>query len=421
MDRQNNLTYWLDYQLKNSRIHSKQLASMIGINASTLSRVKHGRSPMGAQIKKRLSIALNTKLGDVPAFKHKFDNRDLRLRVLQHTMPAHAVTNFALKEGLFQKYGILAEEVPDREISTHFLTNYLTAIKTQLKAGHTVLAVGTEGDFTALGTPPIASLFSHIYKGYHIISRDMTTLPPIGGSSEYQRCFMLKVFLEHFENADAWNNHFDRFSWQTPDDLEFLLLLKRFSAVLTGTNHEMKYPVSHIKPFHKTGLESLHAFGSLGADFVLSDAGTLAAAYTFPDFYKVLLSLDMLSRTIQALSENTPTSVLSILKHRYPGQETNKLIKKFKSHWLSQLKKLERPVYWHVFTPKQELTQKKELLLDGLVNVMRDVRNTLSCPESRPSALIEIKNYCDSRTFNSQGKASPENFKLAWENCYDGI
>lgn len=128
-----------------------------------------------------------------------------------------------------------------------------------------------------------------------------------------QRPYLLKVIFEQLENARIWDNGFERFSWQTARDFEFLELLRVLSGEMTGVA-ESREACGAAGNSNKVSIDSLHAIGRQGADFVLVDAGAVATAYNHGDRYKILLTLDSVMRAIAVLAEKPPLTLALTLK-----------------------------------------------------------------------------------------------------------
>jgi hypothetical protein len=233
---------------------------------------------------------------------------------------------------------------------------------------------------------------------------------------EYSR---LSFFLEQLENASVWRSGYDRFSWQSSIDLEFLKSLRRMSCEMSGVLDAVVSDAEKLS--NKAGLISLKAFGLQGADFVVADAGTLAEVYANPREYKVLLSLEKLIKTVRALSADAPPALLNTLKKVYRADRVSVAIERFKASWLDRLSQLEVPVYWHLFCPPDTQSSERQQLVDSVAGVLQDLQQELATPHLRAEAIKEIKAYCDARAYLVDGEPDAEHFQLAWNSCYGGL
>lgn len=423
MTKHDSFSQWLDNQLLSAGISGKELAAKVGVSEATISRVRNGRTPLSPRMKARLSLALNAKLTDIPNIERPqvATTTALNLWLIQHSIPDHAAINYAHSQGLFAEHGIHAEEISDRDLGARYPQGYCAAIKEQLKLGRSVLAMASEIEIERGGLSPVGKIFSHSYRGYHLITRASTEVPSVDDMPMHQRIFTLKLLLEQLENANIWRNDFDRFSWKSSIEMDFLKALQGLSAELIGiTDHEAA-PASESKISNKAGLDSLHAFGSQGADFVVGDATALTEAYSHPSQFKVLLSWDKLLKTINTLSEDTPPALMATLKKIYRADRSSVAVERFKAHWTERLSQLEVPVYWQLFAPTSAQAFAHQPMLDRLENVLQDLQQELATPHLRESALQQIKQYCDERTYHTSGSTTKDSFRLAWESCYSGL
>lgn len=415
---------WLDEQLQKAGMSGKELALMMGVSEATISRIKHGRVSLTPKMKARLAKALNAAPGEVPSVGQVASQNVSEmpsLWVIQHSIPDHASVNYALKQGLFQALGIRAEEIADRDLGLRYPLSYFAAIKDQLARGKVVLAVGTDVEFKEAGLNSAASILSHTYQGYHMITRARTGIPSLEDAPIHQRTFVLKMLLEQMANAQIWQNGFERFSWMCHVDLNFLKMLRELCCEITGISSEDLPIPETFKLTHNPGLGSLDAFGTQGSDFVLADAGALAEAYSHPERYKVLLGLDKLRKTIEAFSTDMSPSLISNLKKTYRADNAAVAIERFKRRWKEKLAALEIPVYWHVFFPPGADAGLQQRLVRQLTNVLQSLQQNLAAPQLRSNALSFIKDYCDERACYITGVADANDFKMAWENCYSGL
>lgn len=420
MNRHETFSQWFDNQLQQAGISGKELATRVGVSEATISRVRNGRIPLSPKMKNRLSSVLNARMGDIPTVVRKTISPNQKLWMAQHAIPDHAASNYAVSQGLFLAQGISVEEISDRDIGSSYPGAYYAAIKEQLAKGRAVLAVGPESEFRQHNLVPAGSLLSHTYRGYHLIARGNTTVPSVDDAPMHQRIFALKMFLEQLENADIWARDFERFSWRSSIDLEFLIALRELAAEFTG----VCAPEDIVRPTrfsNKSGLDSLHAFGHQGADFVLADAGTLSEAYSHPEQYKVLLSLEKLRKIIETMSVDAPPVLLASLKRTYLASNVADALSRFKTRWLDRLSQLEVPVYWHVFCGANVDAANKQQMINAVANVLSDVQQELGTVHLREKAISEIKKYCDARAYQPQGNPNLESFQLAWQNCYGGL
>lgn len=371
-------------------------------------------------MKNRLSAVLNAKFSEIPVSVRSTVTAPQKLWMAQHAIPDHATSNYAVSQGLFLAHGISVSELTDRDVGAHYPLGYFSALQEQLSKGRAVLAVGPESEFRQHNLIPSGSLRSHSYRGYHLIARAGMSVPSVDDAPMHHRIFALKMFLEQLENANIWAGGFERFAWQSRKDFEFLRMLRALAAEFTG----LPLPTSHPEPkrfSNKTGLDSLHAFGVQGADFVLADAGVLAQAYSHPQQYQVLLSLDKLRKIIEGLSAQAPPSLLANLKRAYDTDNIAEALARFKARWLQKLDQLEVPVYWHIFCGQHQAGADQQRLIEAVAKVLADVQLALNTPHLRAKAIAEIKQYCDARAYQAMGPRNLESFQLAWQNCYRGL
>lgn len=419
MARRERFSQWFDDQLDQAGLSGKELATLVGVSEATISRVRNGRVPLSPKMKARLSLALNAKLGDIPKIETKVISQIRPLWTIQHAVPAPAAVNYALKQGLFAARGITVNELADRDLGLKSSVRYFSAIEECLAKGQSVLAVGPELEFHKNGLKPTASVFSHTYQGYQLISRASTAVPALDLLPQHQRIFNLKVLFEQLENAHVWRHGFDRFSWQSSTDLEFLKTLRALSSEMTGVvDHNDFEP---LRFSNKPGLHTLRGFGTQGVDFALVDASALAEVYAHPDEYKVLLSLNTLSKTIQGFSGEGSPALVANLKQLYRSDNASVAVERFKTHWLDRLAQLEVPVYWHLFCPEGTHRSEYQPLMDGVAGALQDFQQTLSASHLRESVIVDIQQYCDSRSCQTVGAANAESFRLAWDACYSGL
>lgn len=429
MNKRISFSQWLDAELKEAGLSGKDLAVKVGVSEATISRIRNGRMQLSPRMKARLSLALNAQVKDVPNVEAPLRGSNaqintqaktpIKLSVVQHAIPDHATANYALAQGLFLRNDILANEISDRESGVDYPHSYINAIKDQVGRGQNVLAAGPKLEFERNGLMPCASIFSHTYRGYHLITRATTAVPSVEDAPLHQRFFTLKLLLEQLENSEIWSDNFSRISWQSSIDLKFLRALRGLSCDLTGIDPHADEAPSKVR--NKAGLDYLHAFGKQGVDFVMTDAGTLAEAYSHPEYYKVLLSLDKVEKIIRSLSTDVPPAVLANLKKVYRSDKASVAIERFQTRWLEALSQVEVPVYWNLFCRPGVDPLEQEQLIDGVTGALQDLQQALASPQNRRSAISSIKSYCEARAYKATGKANPENFQLVWDCCYQGL
>lgn len=419
MARRETFSQWFDAQLLQAGLSGKELAMRVGVSEATISRVRNGRVPLSPRMKARLSLALNAKLGDIPKLETKVISNTVPLWTIQHSVPGQAFVNYALHHGLFSARDVFLKELPDRDAGLRYSVKYYSSIEERLAQGHVVLAVGTELDFQKNGLRSSASIFSHTYRGYHLVTRASTALPTINDVPQHQRMLMLKFLLEQLENAHIWRKGFDRFSWQSVVDLTFLKTLRNLSSEITGV--EDHHDFEPMRFSNKAGLHSLQSFGQQGADFALVDPGTLAEVYAHPEDYKVVLSLDSILKAFQGLTADAPLSLMAHLKKLYRTDNASVAITRFKDHWLERLSALELPVYWHVFCPEGFNPLERQQLVDKIAGVVQDLQQTLAAPHLRYKVFADVKQYCDGRACPVSGVADMESFQLAMTDAYGGL
>lgn len=419
MTKFDSFSQWLDSQLQEAGISGKELAAKVGVSEATISRVRNGRTPLSPRMKARLSLALNAKLSDIPNVGHTVTTPNFNLWLIQHTIPDHATVNYAHSQGLFSEHGIHAEEIGDRDIGVRYPLSYGAAIEEHLKLGRTVLVVASDVEIERIGLKPSGKIFSHHYRGYHLVTRTSTAVPSLDDVPVHHRIYTLKLLLEQLENANIWQGGFERFSWKSSIELDFLKTLRLLSYEFIGM--AAATPESSIidRISNKAGLDSLHAFGNEGADFLVADAGALAETYSNPDQFKVILSWEKLTKTINALSTCAPPALVTTLKKIYRADRDSVAIERFKAHWAERLAQLEVPVYWLLFCPDN--SQEHQPVLERLANVVQDLQQELTTPHLRDSALTQIKAYCEARSYQAFGNVDPDSFRLAWESCYSGL
>lgn len=419
MRKEGSFSKWLDAQLAQSGLSGKDLAVKIGVSEATISRIRNGRAPLSPRLKAKLSTALNAQISEMPVVRQPEPSVRGSLKTIQHSIPDHAVVNYALNQGMFLNQGIQVEEVTDRESGAQYPQSYFSAIRENLSRGYNVLAAGPRLEFERNGLMPTESVFSHSYRGYHLITRASALVSSVDDAPLHQRLYALKLLLEQLENAEIWADGFSRISWQSSIDLRFLRALRSLSYELTGIPlHIDEMPT---KFENKAGLEHLHMFGKQGVDFVLTDAGTLAEAYSHPECYKVLLSLDTLEKTIKSISREAPAAALNHLKKLYRSDNAAVAVERFKMRWLEELAQVEVPVYWNLFCPDTSGDYDHKLLAEGVANALNELQQTLATPHLRRDAINDIKNYCEARAYKATGKAHAESFFLAWDCCYEGL
>lgn len=415
-----NFSNWLDAQLRHLAISAKELAKQAQVSEATISRIRNGRIPLSPRLKSRLSQVLKTKIQDIPDVKRSESMSLTKLLTMQHATPDYALINYALHEGMFLDCGIDLEELTDQDVGVRHTVDYFEAIKVFLGKGCSVLAIGPKPEFIANALEPICSIPSHSYCGYHLISRACANLPTFEDAPIHQRIFTLKMLLEQLENTGIWHNNYDRISWQSSIDYAFLQLLERLSAEFMGL--EGSFSDSVEKKFsNKAGLDSLHAVGSQGADLVLAGCGMLAEAYSQPNKYKVLMSLDRITKAISALTVDASPALLASFSSLYPADTARESLERFKTIWLERLAAVEKPIFWHLFCPKGIGNSSREALINGVAAVQRALQQALSASNSRDVILRAVQAYSDARSYRAHGNPSQESFRLAWNHSFKGI
>lgn len=412
---------WLDNQLQKTGLSGKDLASKLGVSEATISRVKNGRIPLSPKLKMRMSQTFDLAPRDIPDTNPVRTHQKSAVCIMQHTAPDHTTINYALKQGLFQNRGIHATEVINED-----RTDWAACIKEQLDMDHTVIAVGTESEFRAEGLTPSNRIFSHIYRGFSLITRSTTSLPSVEGAAVHQRIFVLKMLLEKMENSRIWADNCQRFSWATPLDLKFLTAIRTLSQECNGlVCHDLKAPENQehpTDPTHtKAGLDSLHEVGKQGADIVIGDLNTLAEAYADPQTYKTLLSLDTLTKIISNLDANAPATLQEALKRAYGTNKSGEAIERFKATWRNRLDEFETPIYWHVFCPETKSASSISSLSERIAAVLQDLQQEFATPHLRESTISKIYRHCNGGVRAINPKIDCERFQIAWNTSLIGI
>lgn len=420
MKSNDSFSSWLDDQLRHLGISGKELAIKVDVSEATISRIRNGRIPLSPRLKARLSQVLNAPIQDVPQTHHNAPVPLRKLLTVQHSTPDYAIVNYALKQGLFLNHGIDADEAADQDVGQRHSEDYYRAIKGFISKGHSVLAVGPKSEFIDNNLTPSLSIPSHIYCGYHVITRACTTLPSLDEAPIHQRVFTLKILLEQLENAEIWRDNFERVSWQSKIDYEFLQLLQRLSAEMIGMDLPIKTATGN-KFSNKAGLDSLHAVGRQGADIVIGGCAMLADAYTQPDKYKVLLSLDKIVKTISAFSMETSPVLLSSFAKLYRADKATVALARFKNNWLEKFANAEKPIFWHLLCAADIDEANQKHLMQGVAAVQQDVQQELAAQHLRDTVLQEVKQYTDARTFRPHDHPCSESFRLAWNSSFKGI
>lgn len=406
---------WLDSALKNAGLSGKDLASRVGVSEATISRLRNGRMALSPRIKARLALVLNTQADGVPDTHKPAPVTQEKLNIIQHSIPDHATANYALAQGLFLQNNLIAEEIPDRESGASYPVSYFSTIKDYVAHDQNVLAAGPKLEFERNGLIPNASILSHTYRGYHLITRATTIVPSVEDTPIHQRFFTLKLLLEQLANAEIWSDNFSRISWQSSIDLKFLQALRGLTYDLIGIDHSDS--ATPTKAYNKAGLEYLHAFGKQGVDFVMTDAGTLAEAYSHPEHYRVLLSLDKLIKIIRSVSTDAPPAVLSNLKKIYKSDAASTAIERFQTYWLDALNHVKVPVYWNLFFRAGISGAAQEQLVAATTRTLQDMQQALTTPQQRQGAINSIKRYCEAHAYKATGNANSESFQMAWDCC----
>lgn len=412
---------WLDQQLEQAGMSGKELANRIGVSEATISRIRNGRTPLSPRLKNRLSAALNTAPKDIPITNRISEAKRLNLSIFQSPAPDHAILKYAAQRGLFLSHNVHAHEIPDFDLAALDETEYNDSLQELMLRRKSLIVVGPEPIKEGFGLKPIASIFSHMQTGYHVVTRACTNVSSIVDIPPNKRLFSLKLLLEHLDHAAIWANNFDRFAWHSSAEFKFVKALGRLSYEMTGGNisEEAKYCQ---KSSNNYGLQSLHDFGRQGADFaIITNATLLADAYSNPQQYKVLLNLKHLMKTVNLLNADAPPALLKHLMTVYRADRVSVAIERFKSHWSHKLSQLETPIYWNIYCSEKYQPENQKLLIDAVSQVRADALQELATPHLRENMLHQIKEYCDARTHRARGILDTHSFNLAWDECYSGL
>lgn len=430
MTQINDFAKWLDEQLHRCGLTGKDLAEKIGVSEATISRIRSGRSKLSPRMRRLLSAGLDVELGKVPNPFRSGSHVDaceedhfgaLQVSVLQGAIPDHACANYAVQKGFFEQRGLVANNITDKDIGLTFPESYWEYIETYLRDGEYVLAVSPDSVFNSTHLTPFASIFSHLYRGYALISRSNHPFSAVDNKAPHERLFALKVLLEGFEHKDMWapDTLFQRFSWQSLYDFKFIDLIGGLSCEIV--RGEKYVPTENYHDREKSGLDSLYDFGKHGSDCVVTDSGNLARALAQPQKYDVLLSYDVLIKVLKALSVDKLPPWASTIKGIYRADKKEVALERFKAFWLSEFGKLETAVRWHLFAPIDHDDKTSKQIVSLLEHVVKDVHNVLCHPTKREAVLLEIMAHLDNTFGGFGGTPNFEYFRLAWERGYGGL
>lgn len=421
---------WLDEQLDKNGYRGKDLATKIGVSEATISRIRSGKAKLTPHMRRLLSSGLNISLDDVPSQLHlphlehtqpESSSSSMRISVVQGSIPDHATANYAISTGIFEKHGLIAENISDIDVGLTFPDSYWEFIEHYTNTGKFVIAVSPQSVFETAHIKPIGSIFSHTYKGYALITRTNSSLLSVDNTRPNNRALYLKMLLEALEHKNMWHKQtlFERFSWQSLMDFKFIDLLKGLSGEIV--RGEKYTPISQFPDRNKIGLDSLYDLGSFGSDVVVTDSGNLARAYSNPENYCVLLSYDTVMKILNRLNSSRAPTWVNNIKDLYRASNTIDAIERFQHYWLSQFRTLEVPVHWHLFAPTDYDKPQANQILTLLEHVKQDTHKALWHPVKREVALKEIAAYIENTFGCNQPAFKYEYFKLAWEQGYSGI
>lgn len=421
---------WLDQQLDKSGLRAKDLANKIGVSEATVSRLRSGKSKLTPHMRLLLSSGLNVtldnipsqqQLGEVEVLDGGRESPSVKISVVQGSIPDHATANYAVSKGIFEKHGLIAENITDKDVGLTFPDSYWEYIENYTAAAKFVLALSPESVFYTSSLKPIGSIFSHVYKGYALISRSNNSLHSVDNTRPNNRALYLKMLLEALEHKNMWEEAtlFERFSWQSLMDFKFIDLLRGLSnEIIKG---EKYVPIEGYADRNKIGLESLYDLGSYGSDMLVTDSGNLARAYSNPDDYSVLLSYDTIIKILKRLDASRIPAWVNNIKSIYYASNGADALERFQNYWLQEFRKLEVPVQWHLFGPEDYDENQANKILVLLEQVKQDTHKELWHPVKREETLREVAAYLQ----NTFGYAQPvfkyEYFKLAWEQGYSGL
>jgi len=373
---------WLRKRLRQLGMTQADLAKMMDVDASTVS--KWTKAPTGIKevTRRKLAEKLGVALTDIPVSVNADPtaanpptgphSERTNVYTVADGIPDHCLIQLAEEIGLFRQFGVELVEISESEkhdLKTDYparqqqladlgpgdlpffdfefslVSGQKDGLQLRLKPGKKSIEVATTNKYT--GYALITSATKSVHSVYLEPTRKLEELREL-----FERLLERGVFGD--------NEHASRIACLGPLERKFTLWALGLYSELAG-EELFSLPDLNSDKVHKLFgedwsqisartelLETLDDFGTRGRDIIVGDVLTLAVALANPKRYKVLLTNEDIQSVIREMNPYTNLNTLRRLKHLYKTTENADAIDGFKAAWKNWFDLLEQPVNWYL-------------------------------------------------------------------------